>query len=136
MLGDRGQPVVRGLGQRLVGRVEEVGVAPFAGPADPAPDLVQLAQPEQVRPVHDQRVHRRHVDARLDDGGAHQHVIGALPEVEDHLFQCALVHLAVGDLKLHRRAQGTQALGRLVVNVRGRRALATAVDSARQAVPV
>ena len=44
VLGQRGQPLVRGLGERLLGRVEEVGVGPLAGPADPAAQLVQLAR--------------------------------------------------------------------------------------------
>ena len=80
-----------------VGREEQVGVGPLPGPADPAPQLVELAEAEQVGPVDDERVHRRHVDARLDDRRADEHVVLALPEVEHDLLERALVHLAVGD---------------------------------------
>ena len=66
------------------------------GPPDPAPQLVELAEPEAVGAVDDEGVHRRHVDARLDDRRAHQHVELALPEVEHDLLERPLVHLAVG----------------------------------------
>ena len=48
VLGDRGEPLVRGLGERLLRRVEEVGVAALAAPADPAAQLVQLGEAEGV----------------------------------------------------------------------------------------
>ncbi len=76
--------------------MEQVGVGPLAGPADASAELVELAQTEEVGPVDDQRVDGGHVDARLDDGRADQHVVGPLPEVEDHLLERALVHLPVG----------------------------------------
>ncbi len=75
VVADGSQPLIGLLGEHPVDRVEEVGVGPLAGPADPAPQLVELAQAEQVGPVHHQGVDRRHVDSRLDDGGAHQHVV-------------------------------------------------------------
>ena len=49
VLRDRGEPLVRGLGERLVRRVEEVGVGPLAAAADPAAQLVQLGQAERRR---------------------------------------------------------------------------------------
>ena len=58
-LADGLQPLVGLLGQDPVGGVEEVGVGPLAAAPDPAAELVQLAQPEQVGPVDHQRVHRR-----------------------------------------------------------------------------
>ena len=101
VLADGAQPLVGLLRQRPVGREEQVGVGPLAGPADPAAQLVELAEAEQVGPVDDERVDRRHVDARLDDRRAHEHVVLALPEVEHDLLERALVHLAVG----HRDAR-------------------------------
>ena len=83
------------LAEGLVGRGEEVGVCPLAGTTDPATQLVELSEAQQVGPVHDQGVHRRHVDPRLDDRGAHQHVVHAFPEVHDGRLQRRLVHLAV-----------------------------------------
>ena len=96
-LADGLQPLVRLLGDGPVGREEQVGVGPLTGAADPAPQLVELAEAEQVGPVDDERVHRRHVDARLDDRRADEHVVLALPEVEHDLLERALVHLPVGD---------------------------------------
>ncbi len=93
---DGPQTLVGLLGEHPVDRMEQVGVGPLPGPADPAPELVELAQAEQVGPVHHQGVDGGHVDARLDDGGAHQHVVAALPEVEHDLLQRPLVHLPVG----------------------------------------
>ena len=58
---------------------------------------MELAEAETVGPVDDEGVDRRHVDARLDDRRADQHVVGPCPEVEHDLFEGALVHLAVGD---------------------------------------
>ena len=96
-LADGLEPLVGLLGELTVRREEEVGVGPLTGPAHPAAQLVELAQPEQVGPVDDEGVHRRHVDAGLDDRGADQHVVAALPEVDHDLLEAALVHLPVGD---------------------------------------
>jgi hypothetical protein len=65
--------------------------------ADAAAQLVQLRQAELVGAVDDDGVGVGDVDARLDDGRAHQHVEALLVEVEHHLLQLALGHLAVGD---------------------------------------
>ena len=81
VLRHRGQPLVRGLGQRLLRRVEEVRVRPLPAAADPAAQLVQLRQPGGVGPVHDQRVRVRDVEPGLDDRRRHQHVEVPVPEV-------------------------------------------------------
>jgi hypothetical protein len=96
-LADRLEPLVGLLGEDLVARVEQVGVGAAAGPADAPPELVQLPEPEPVGAVDDEGVHRRHVDAGLDDRRAHEDVEAALPEVDDDLLERALVELAVGD---------------------------------------
>ena len=89
------EALVGGLRQRLVGRVQEVGVAALAGPADAAAELVQLRQAHHVGAVDDQRVGALDVQARLDDGCADQHVGVALPEVLHDLLEARLAHLAV-----------------------------------------
>src|SRR6476661_685306 len=94
--GNRLQAVVRRLGHRLLGRVEEVAVGPLPPTADPPAELVQLAQAEDVGPLHDQGVGVGDVQARLDDRGADEHVELLVPEVEDDLLQLVLTHLAVG----------------------------------------
>ena len=56
VLGDGGQPVVGGLGQRHLLGVQEVGVAAFAAAPHPAAQLVQLRQTEGVRALDDEGV--------------------------------------------------------------------------------
>ncbi len=82
-LTDRLQPFVCLLGQRRLRRIEEIGVGAHAGAADATTELVELPEPEPVGAVDDERVHRRHVDAGLDDRGADEHVVLVLPEVDD-----------------------------------------------------
>ncbi len=77
--------------------MEQVRVRPLAGPSDATSELVELAEAEHVGSVDDERVHRGHVDARLDDRRADEHVEPALPEVDDDLFERAFVHLSVRD---------------------------------------
>ena len=91
-----GQPVVRGLGQRLLRRVEEVAVGALAAAADAAAQLVQLAEAEAVGALDDQGVGVGDVQAGLDDRGADQHVELLVPEVQDDLLEPVLAHLAVG----------------------------------------
>ena len=91
------QPIVGGLGQLCLRRVEEVGIGPFPASSHPAAQLVELREAEAVGVVDDQRVRIRDVDAGLDDGRAHEHVVLLLPEVDDDLLEAVFVHLAVGD---------------------------------------
>jgi hypothetical protein len=114
VLSDRGQPLVGVLGQRLLGRVEEVGVRPLATPAHAAPDLVQLSQSQQIRPLHDEGVGVGDVDAGLDDGGGDQDVELLLPEADHHLLQSLLTHLAVRGDDACLGDQLPQPPGRLV----------------------
>ena len=75
---------------------------------------MHLAEAEQVGALDDERVDRGHVDAALDDGGAHQHVVAALPEVDHDLFEGAFVHLAVGDRDAGLGHELAQRLGALL----------------------
>ena len=102
------------LGERLLPRVEEVRVRPLAAAADPAADLVQLGQAEQVGPLDDQRVGVRDVDAGLDDGRADQDVELLLPEADHHLLQRVLAHLPVRDRDPRLGHQLAQPARRLV----------------------
>jgi hypothetical protein len=49
---------------------------------DAAADLVELREAEAVGALDDDRVAVGDVDARLDDRGAHEHVVAAGDEVE------------------------------------------------------
>ncbi len=104
VLGQGGQPLVGGLGERLLLRVEEVGVGPLARTADPAAQLVQLREPEGVGPLDDHRVGVGDVEAGLDDRRADQHVEAPLPEVQHHLLELVLPHLAVRHARPEPRA--------------------------------
>jgi len=56
-----------------------------------------LREPEAVGVEHDQGVRARHVEPGLDDRRAEQHVELALVEVEHHVLERLLAHLAVAD---------------------------------------
>ncbi len=57
---------------------------------------MQVREPEHVRPVDEDGVGVRDVEARLDDVGRHQHVVLPLHEFHHPLLQLLRVHLAVG----------------------------------------
>ena len=94
--------------------VEEVRVGALPRAAHAAADLVELGQPELVGALHDQRVRARDVEARLDDRGAHEHVGLAAQEVQHHLLELPLRHLAVGDEHARVGHERADALGGLV----------------------
>ena len=110
-LTDRLQPLVRLLGEHAVGRVQEVRVRALTAAADAAAQLVELREAEQVGTVDDERVHRRHVDAALDDRGAHEHVELVLPEVHHDPLEAGLVHLPVRDRDARLRDQRAHLFG-------------------------
>src|SRR5690606_52112 len=68
------QPVHRCLGERLLRRIEEVGVGTLPPSTHAATQLVQLGEAELVSPVHDEGVGVGDVQSGLDDRGAHHHV--------------------------------------------------------------
>ncbi len=96
---------MRRLGQRLLRRVQHVGVPALPAPAHPAAQLVQLGEAEGVAALDDQGVGIGDVDPGLDDRGRHQDVELLLPEVDDHLLQLGLAHLPVrgGDPRLRHQ---------------------------------
>ena len=96
-LADRLQPFVRLLGERAVGRVQQVRVRALTAASDAAAQLVELREPEHVGAVDHQRVDGRHVETALDDRRAHEHVVLVLPELLHDALEPALVHLPVRD---------------------------------------
>ena len=91
----------------LARRGDQVGVGAVVRAADAAAQLVQLREPHVVGAVDHDGVGGGHVDAALDDGGAHQHVEAAVVEVDHQLLELALAHLPVADRA--RSASGTSA---------------------------
>src|SRR5437899_1775604 len=102
---------MRCLGQRLLWRVEEVRVRALAPTANPTSQLVQLRQPESVRPLDDEGVGIGDVDAALDDGGANQYVELLLPEADDDVLERVLGHLAMRRLDPRLRHELAEPLG-------------------------
>ena len=63
--------------------MEEICVGPLPGTTDTTTKLMQLPQPEKIGAIDHERVDGGHVDARLDDRRAHQHVVPTVPEVDN-----------------------------------------------------
>jgi hypothetical protein len=113
VVGERREPRARlGCQLRRVG-IEQVRVRGDVRAADPPADLVELAQPERVGALDDERVGLRDVDPRLDDGGRDEHVRVAGEKGVHALLQVAFAHLAVRDEKAQRWSEGLQFRGRL-----------------------
>ena len=91
-------------------RRQQIGVGLPVRTAHPPAQLMQLRQPELVRPVDEDGVGVGDVDAVLDDGGANQQVQLAAVEAPHHGFQFALAHLPVADADARLRRQGGQFL--------------------------
>jgi len=77
---------------------------------DPPAQLVELRQPEAVRPVDDDGIDIRDVDAALDNGGTQQHI--ALPghKTGHDLLQLSRRHLTMPDRKPGLRHQISQEI--------------------------
>ena len=111
-LRDHLQAPARHLGHAALGRDQEVRMGPVLVPAHPPAELVQLRQPQGVRPVDDDGVGRGDVQPRLDDGGAEEDVHLLQVEVHHDPLQCRLLHLAMG--------HGQPRLGHQPLQVPGR----------------
>ena len=92
----RQQPLLGRLGQGPALGHGEVGVGDPVRPPHPAPELVELSQPQLIRVQNHQGVAVGDVHAALHDGGAQQHVRLPPDEGQHGLFQHVLGHLPVG----------------------------------------
>ena len=110
---DHAEPPLGRVGQRLVGRHGEVGVAADLGAADATAQLVELGQAELVGAMDDQGVGGRDVQPALDDVGGDQDVELAVVEVAHHRSRsvAGIWPLAIADLEL--RDQLLQVGGQL-----------------------
>ncbi len=82
---------------RLARRRKQIGIGAMVRAPDTPAQLMQLGEAERIRPVDDDGVRARHVDAGLHDRGAQQHVEATMIEIQHHVFEFALVHLPVGN---------------------------------------
>src|SRR3546814_9416268 len=82
--------------------------------ADATAQLVQLREAEMLGAIDQNRVGARYVDAGLDDRGADQDVEALVIEVEHHLFEFALAHLAVRKTHASRSEEHTSELQSLM----------------------
>lgn len=76
---------------------EEVCVGLVVASAHASAQLMELREPELVGAFDQNRVGARHVDPRLDDGGAEKDVVALLIELAHDAFEFALVQLSVRD---------------------------------------
>ena len=77
--------------------VQEVGIGPTRTPSNPSSQLVKIGQTELIGPVDDEGVDVGDVQAALDDGGTDQDVRFSGCEIQHHLLQLGLRHLAMAD---------------------------------------
>ena len=94
--------------------MQKVSVGALGGASHSTLELVQLGQSEAVRPVDDQRIGIRNVQAAFDDAGTHQHIDVARRELEHRLLQFPFGHLPVGDRDPRLGHQFSQPLCHLV----------------------
>ena len=80
--------------------------------ADAAAQLVQVGQAVAVGLVDEDRVGVGNVQAAFDDRRGQQQVELVGDEVEHHLLQLVLGHLAVADARCGPRARSAAAAGR------------------------
>jgi hypothetical protein len=107
---DRLEPLPGLLAHPLAPPVQEVRVRPPRRAAHATPELVELGEPERVRPVDDDRVRVRDVEPRLDDRRAHEDIRPAAGERDHHPLELALPHLAV----THHEPDARQHLAELL----------------------
>ncbi len=100
-LGDDLQPLPSALIQGLLSRDEEVGMRAEPVPTDPAPELIELGQAKAIRPIDDDGIGRRDVEARLDDGRRAEELVPPGVKVAHDPLQRLLGHLAMGHGDLH-----------------------------------
>ena len=93
---DGRQSLFRHLGEGLVRLVGEVGKGMAAGPAHPAPELMELTQTQAVGMFNDQGIGIGNVQAGLNDGGTYQHLNLPVCHRLHHISQGLLSHLAMG----------------------------------------
>ena len=92
-------------GQGVERRCQQVAERPLVGPAHPAAELVQVAQSKSVGLVDEDGIGVGDVNAALDDGGRHEHVVGPFDEVGHHPLELLSVHLAMPDADARIRNQ-------------------------------
>ena len=104
VLGQRGEPLVGGLGERLLGRVEEVGVGPLAGPADAALQARPHPRCRVRKPAAEGARPGTCRDGRLDRADERRGNARAA-EVLAHHYDAAFSYLHDDDLRRKARAQ-------------------------------
>src|SRR5215831_1217590 len=69
----------------------------MVGTSDAPAQLMELCKPELIRPIDDDGIGARHVDAALDDRRTDEQVAALMVKVEHDLFEFALAHLPMTD---------------------------------------
>jgi hypothetical protein len=135
---DRLESLARVLAHPLAPPVEQVGVGAPRRPPDAPAELVELGEAERVRPVDEDRVGIRDIQAGFDDRRADEDVCRARRKREHHLLEHAFRHLPMPDhdpdIGQHRAQLLRLGLDRLdpVVDVED---LPAAIELAQDRVP-
>ena len=90
-----GQALFRRFGQRFLRLHGEIGIGYAVGTPHAAAQLIQLGQAEAVGVIDDHGIGARHIQAVFNDGGAQQHIVLAGVEIQHHILQRVLLHLAM-----------------------------------------
>ena len=85
------------LREMLVRIDQQVAIGPVLVPPDAAAKLMQIGQAVAVGLVDEDRVGVGNIEPAFDDRRRQQHVELDVHEIEHHLFQLVLGHLAVAD---------------------------------------
>ena len=108
------------LGIDLIGH-QQIAERPPMAPPDPAPQLIELCEPETVGAIHDHRVRIGHIESRFDDHCRDENVDLAAHEPAHHGLEILLPHLPVrhresrsGRERLHARRDRVDRLDPVV----------------------
>ena len=92
---DNLQPPARLLRKGGEWRREKIAKGLLIASPDAPAELMELAKPEEVRIVYDNRIGVRYVEPALDDGSGQKHVIVAINKVEHDALKLRALHLPV-----------------------------------------
>ena len=92
-----GEALAGDVGERGLGRDEQVGVGALRCAADAAAELIELGEAETIGAIDEDGVGARDVEAVFDDGGGDEDVGFVADEFEHDAFEFFFAHLAVAD---------------------------------------
>src|SRR4029077_2988524 len=98
VLFDGANPFARCADYHHLAREQQVGICLVLRPADAPAQLIQVGEAKLVRPIDDDGVCVRNIEAAFDDRGANEHVNLPGNESRHNAFQFVGIHLTMPDL--------------------------------------